>query len=68
MESSAVNKKSDTITILGVELDKENFPVLYEWAKSNPATLAEQAQSIADAWHGGNVGMAMVCLESDLKY
>jgi len=62
------DKKFEIITILGVELDKGNFPVLYEWAKSNPATLAEQAQSIADAWHGGNVGMAMVCLESDLKY
>jgi hypothetical protein len=43
------NKKSEVIEILGVKLDKDNFPVLYEWAKSNPATLAEQAQSIADA-------------------
>ena len=62
------NKKSEVIEILGVKLDKDNFPVLYEWAKSNPATLAEQAQSIADAWHAGEIGMAIICLESDLKY
>ena len=62
------NLENEIIEILGVKLDKENFPVLYEWAKSNPETLAEQAKSIADAWHDGNIGMAMVCLESDLKY
>ena len=62
------NLENEIIEILGVKLDKENFPVLYEWAKSNPATLAEQAQSIADAWHDGEIGMAMICLESDLKY
>lgn len=62
------DKKVETIIILGVELNKENFPVLYEWAKSNPGTLVEQAQSIANAWHDGNIGMAMICLESDLKY
>jgi len=62
------NLENEIIEILGVKLDKENFPVLYEWAKSNPETLAEQAQSIANAWHDGNIGMAMVCLESDLKY
>ena len=62
------DKKFEIITILGVELDKENFPILYKWAKSNPATLAEQVQSIANAWHDGNVGMAIICLESDLKY
>ena len=56
-----------TIVVLGVELDKENFPVLYDWAKSNPATLAKQLQSIADKWHEGNLNMAAICLESDLK-
>ena len=56
-----------TIVVLGVELDKENFPVLYDWAKSNPGTLAKQLQSIAGKWHEGNLNMAAICLESDLK-
>ena len=63
-----MNKKLEIITILGVELDKENFPILYDWAKSNPATLAKQLQSIADTWHEGDLNMAVISLESDLKY
>ena len=63
-----INKKLETITRLGIGLDNENFPVLYGWAKRNPATLAEQSQSIANTWHEGDIGMAMICLESDLKY
>ena len=63
-----MNKKLKIITILGVELDKENFPILYDWAKSNPATLAKQLQSIADTWHEGDLNMAVISLESDLKY
>jgi hypothetical protein len=63
-----MNKKLETISILGVELDKENFPILYAWAKSNPATLAKQLQSIADIWHEGDLNMAAISLESDLKY
>ncbi|MCX6741538.1 MAG: hypothetical protein NTY61_04030 [Candidatus Parcubacteria bacterium] len=61
------NNKSKIIFILGVGLDKENFPVLYDWAKSNPTTLATQLQSIADKWHEGDLNMAAICLESDLK-
>ena len=63
-----INKRLETITILGVELDKDNFPILYAWAKSNPATLAKQLQSIADKWHEGDLNMAAISLESDLKY
>ena len=63
-----INKKLETITILGVGLDKENFPILYSWAKRNPETLATQLKSTADTWHGGNLNMAAICLESDLKY
>ena len=62
-----MNKKLEIITILGVGLDKENFPILYSWAKSNPETLVRQLQSIADTWHEGNLNMAAICLESDLK-
>ena len=58
--------KEEPIMILGHKIDKENFPKLYSWAKSNPATLVEQLQSVADGWHEGNIGMAMICLESDL--
>ena len=67
MEQSK-NKKLETITFLGVNMNKEDFPVLYKWAKSNPATLAEQLQSIADKWHNGDTVMAALCLESNLKY
>ena len=63
-----INKRLETITILGVELDKENFPILYSWAKRNPETLAKQLKSIADIWHEGNLNMAAISLESDLKY
>jgi hypothetical protein len=62
------NNKSETIVISGVELDKDNFPVLYDWAISNPDTLARQLKSIADKWHEGDLNMAAICLESDLKY
>ena len=62
-----INKELETITILGVNLDKDNFPILYDWAVSNPDTLARQLQSIADTWHEGNINMAAICLESDLK-
>ena len=40
-----INKKLETVTILRVKLDKDNFPILYDWAKSNPETLAKQLQS-----------------------
>lgn len=59
-------EKDKPIIILGEEIRKEYLPKLYEWAKSNPATLAEQLKSVADAWHKGNIGMAMVSLETDL--
>jgi len=58
---------SPIIVVLGVELDKENFPILYDWAKRNPETLARQLQSIAYKWHEGDLNMAAICLESDLK-
>ena len=62
------NKKSETITFLGVRMSEEDFPVLYKWAKSNPATLEEQLKSIAEKWHEGDIISAAQALESDSKY
>lgn len=54
--------------MLGEVIDKENFPILYKWAKNNPETLESQLKSIAKAWHEGSIVSAMVALESDLQH
>jgi len=56
------------IAILGVTIDKENFPILYKWAKENPETLETQLKSIADKWHNGSITSAMQALESDQEH
>jgi hypothetical protein len=55
------------ITILGVELDDVNFPILYKWAKTNPATLAAQLQALAKI-PGGTLQNAAQNLEVDLQH
>lgn len=64
-------KKSYTkpnIVILGEVIDPENMPRLYNWAENNPETLEKQLDSIAKAWHEGNIRSAMLALESDLQH
>lgn len=61
---SLVNK----VVILGENLDEDNFPVLFRWAKENPETLTRQLKSAADKWHNGSIAAAMQALESDLEH
>ena len=57
-----------TIQILGKEIDPEDMPILYKWAQTHADTLTVQLQSIANAWHEGDIGSAMVAFESDLAH
>jgi S-DNA-T family DNA segregation ATPase FtsK/SpoIIIE len=57
-----------TIQILGKEIGSVNMPILYKWAQTHPDTLAAQLQSIANAWHEGDIGSAMIAFESDLAH
>jgi len=57
---------SKPVWILGEKMNKEHYPVLYKWAKENPATLEEQLLALAKL-PGGSVRGAMQNLESDLQ-
>lgn len=67
-EPVTTNRNEKTIQILGEEIDSENMPILYKWAQTHPDTLAAQLQSIANAWHEGDIGSAMIAFESDLAH
>lgn len=60
----------NTIIVAGVELDQENFPKLYGWAKVNPVGLEETLRSLAKASGGNqdNLTMDAINLESDLAH
>lgn len=60
--------KNGNPIILGEELDEKNFPNLYKWAKTNPDTLIEQIESVADKWHEGSYTSAIIALEMDLSH
>lgn len=60
--------KSKPIEVLGKQINPKYYPNLYRMAKRNPEGLAEQLQSIADAWHEGSIASAMQALESDLAH
>ncbi len=55
------------VLVLGVSIDKENFPILYKWAQEHPDTLKSQVKSIAKAWHEGDALAAMQAMESDME-
>jgi hypothetical protein len=60
-------------TVLQVELvcqnlDKENYPKLYSWYKSNPESLKERLVNIAEKWHDNNITSAAQSLESDMEH
>ena len=57
-----------TVKICDVVIDPENMPKLYKWAKENPESLKQQLNSIAKAWHDGDIRAAMIALESDLEH
>lgn len=61
-------ENSPPIKVLGVELNRDDFPKLYQWAIDNPATLEQQLQSVADTFHEGNLDMAAIALESDMRH
>lgn len=60
--------KPKTIVLLGETIDKEDYPVLYEWAKTHPDTLEDQLKSIAKAWHEDDIRSAMNAFEDDLEH
>lgn len=68
MAKAKQSNRQESVVVLGKSLDKKNFPVLHKWALENPETLESQLQSLADKWHNGSVGPAMVSLESDLQH
>lgn len=59
--------KHPPITILGEKLTPEEFPKLYEWAKTNPETLEANIKGMMEKQGFTNPGSAMAILESDLK-
>lgn len=59
----------DKVIILGKEIDRENFPKLYAWGKSNPVWLEKNIRSMLkkEGWGEEKAGSMMAILESDLK-
>ncbi|MBN1385185.1 MAG: hypothetical protein JW983_09925 [Elusimicrobia bacterium] len=58
--------KNDVI-ILGKIIDKEKYPKLYAWGRSNPGTLERNIKGIMEKEGWTDPGSAMIILESDLK-
>ena len=55
-----------TIKILGEEINSDQMPVLFKWAKTNPEGLAATLKSMSEK-NNESVGSAMAMLESDLQ-
>jgi len=47
---------------------KEHFPVLYDYASKNPDAFLAEMNSVASAWHEGNITSAAQAMESDLQH
>lgn len=58
----------NTFTILGEKLKIRHFPNLYRIYQASPTNLEKQLESLADAWHEGNVVSASQAFESDLAH
>jgi hypothetical protein len=54
--------------LLGETFEVEFFPNLYSMYKNNKTWAEEQLQSVANAWHEGNISSAAIALESDLAH
>lgn len=60
--------ENEKVKILDLELDRKNFPILFERAKNNPEGLKDELVSVANAWHEGSLVSAAQALESDLQH
>lgn len=58
----------EKIQILGQEISKEEFPMLSAMIEKDKEHAERTINSVAKAWHGGNVMSAMQALESDLQH
>ncbi len=52
------------ISILGVTIDKENFPILYKGAKENLGMLELQLEIVAKNWGTRSIKSVMQTIES----
>jgi hypothetical protein len=65
---TGMNKNDQTFNICDTQFEIKHFPVLYERHRYDAEWLDKQVQSIATAWHEGNIASAVVALESDLVH
>lgn len=54
-------------TILGQSFLTMDIPRVARMVDTSRANAEAQIQSIADAWHGGDIRSAVLALESDLR-
>ena len=54
------------IEILGEEIDPDQMPVLYKWAKKNPDGLTRTLKRMSEK-NNESIGSAMAMLESDMR-
>jgi len=57
--------KKDKVIILGKEIDKENFPKLYDWARVNPDTLEKNIKRRIKEKGNKNLYDVMIALEKE---
>ena len=68
MKNGITIKEPAPIYALGKLIDLDNMPILYRKAVENPDELEKQLESVANAWHDGDIRAAMIALESDLAH
>ena len=59
---------AEEFLILGEKFPTGEYPMLYRRSQMNKEWLEEQIQSVADAWHEGDIVSACQALESDLQH
>jgi len=57
--------KNDKVIILGKEIDEENFPKLYDWARVNPDTLEKNIKRRIKEKGNKNLYDVMIALEKE---
>lgn len=62
------NNKKQEFELLGEIFEVSLFPNLYSVYQNNKTWAEEQLQSVANAWHEGNISSAAIALESDLAH
>lgn len=55
-----------SVNILDVAIDKENFPVMYQWAEENPKYLEEILKSMMEK-DGSTATACLITLETDMQ-